>query len=125
MPYDLVVDEDTGILQARFFGPGNVSEAWKGVAAIRTRVANAPVDGILVDVRDSTYTPSADEARNFAIEFVSFLGRRRLAFVTRLPVHYVVAGSVAQQAVSRGVDARVFHEHVVEAVAWLQSADGA
>jgi hypothetical protein len=122
MPYDLLMDEATGILRARFYGSGNVGEAWRGVAEIRKHVESAPVDGVLVDVRDSAYTPSPDEARNFAIEFVSFLGRRRLAFVTRWEVHSEIARSVAKQVVSRGVDAKVFHEHDdQEAVAWLQS----
>lgn len=124
MPYDLLMDEGTGILRARFYGSVTVGEAWSGVAAIRKHVESAPVDGILLDVRDSAYTPSPDEARNFAIEFVSFLGRRRLAFVTRWHVHYAIARSVAQQAVSRGVEARVFQEHDQEAVDWLQSEAG-
>lgn len=120
MPYDLLMDENTGILRARFHGSGNVAETLNGVTAIRHRVESAPVDGILLDVRDSAYTPSTDEARNFAIEFASFLGRRRLAFLTRWQIHYVIAHSVAKQAASRGVEARVFREHDQEAIDWLQ-----
>jgi hypothetical protein len=123
MPYDLSLDELTGILRARFYGSVDAAEAWRGVAAVRRHLEDALVAGILLDVRESSYAPSVDEVRNFAIEFVSFLGRSRLAFVTRSEAQDARARSLADQAASRGIDVRVFQQNEQEALSWLQSVD--
>lgn len=121
MPFSVALDEVNGVVLARFFGPSDNYEAWRGIGEIRSLVDDRPVDGVLIDLRDLDYMPGADEIRNFAIEFVSFLGRRRLAFVTRLQVHTDLARVIARQAASRGLDVEVFsNQH--EASEWLDAS---
>jgi hypothetical protein len=51
--------------------------------AIRVLVERERVDAVLIHVRDADYVPSSDDLRNLAIEYLSFLGRHRLAVVVQ------------------------------------------
>jgi hypothetical protein len=110
------------IVLARFRGNVTVAMAREGVAAIKREVGAHAVEGVLIDVRDCEYTPTTDEAAAFAQEFGTMLGRRRLAFVTRLLVQYGIARLIAYQAQMFGVAAAVFQDEP-GALAWLHSPD--
>src|SRR4030095_4510907 len=83
MTVSVALDEENGVVLARFHGSSDAQEALSGIAEIRSLVDDRPVDGVLIDVRDADYVPAPGEVRNLVIELVSFLGRRRLALVAR------------------------------------------
>jgi hypothetical protein len=116
-----VVQEDR-LVRAKLYGESDVDEVRATVAEIKSRVGSSPVEGVLIDVRDVHYAPTPDEAQNLGADFFSFLGRRRLAIVTRSLVHYKMARTISLQAVPRGMQVGVFQdEH--DALDWLHSPD--
>ncbi len=122
MAFGVELLEEDRILLARFCAPSNPDEAWQGIQAIKQQVTASPVEGVLVDVNGIEYNATAAEVRSFAAEFVSFLGRRRLAFVTRSGTHFGIAQMIALQADARGAQVEVFKNDDA-ALDWLQSAD--
>ncbi|PYR89287.1 MAG: hypothetical protein DMF84_25145 [Acidobacteria bacterium] len=124
MPFAVEVLEEDRLIRARLYGACDADEAHAAVAAIKSRVGTYPVEGVLMDVRDVQYTPTLDEACDFGTEFGSFLGRRRLAFVTRLPAQYGMARMISVRAEPRGIDVDVFGDED-EALEWLHSPDTA
>ncbi len=121
-PYAVDYAADQRVVVARFRGQFTADEAWQGLQVIKTAVAANPVEGVLIDVRASDFTPTVEDVTGFAAEFVSFLGRRRLAVLTRLLVHYGLGRMMVQHAQARDIDAQVFiDEH--EALEWLHSPD--
>jgi uncharacterized protein (UPF0303 family) len=121
-PYTVDYVGEHRVVVGHFRGHFTAADAWQGLQAIRTAVAAHPVEGVLIDVRASDYTPTVEEVTGFAAEFVSFLGRRRLAVLTSLLVHYGLGRMMVQHAQARGIDAEVFiDEH--EAIDWLHSPD--
>jgi hypothetical protein len=122
MPFAVEVVEEDRLVRVRLYGASNVEEARAAVAAIKARVGTYPVEGVLMDVRDLQYAGTSDEASNLGTEFASFLGRRRLAFVTRSTVHYGMARMISRRAESRGVDVDLFADEDA-ALEWLHSPD--
>jgi hypothetical protein len=122
MPFAVEVIEEDRLVRVRLYGAANNEEARAVVAAIKTRVGTYPVEGVLMDVRDVQYAGTSDEASNLGTEFASFLGRRRLAFVTRSSVHYGMARMISRRAESSGVDVNVFPDEDA-ALEWLHSPD--
>ncbi len=122
MPFAVEVLEEDRLVLARLAGPFTVSEAHAALAAIKNRITAYPVEGVLLDLRGVEYTSTLDEAVDFLAEdFVSFLGRRRLAFVTVSPAHYGMARMISRRLESRGVEADVYaDEHA--ALEWLHSS---
>jgi hypothetical protein len=110
------------VVIARFRGQFDSGSAWKGLDAIKGAVGSGAVEGVLLDVRAADYTPSIDEVSAFANEYVAFLGRRRLAVITRLLIHYGLARMLVQQAQASGVDAQVFLDER-DTRDWLHSPD--
>lgn len=122
VPYAVDYLADQRVAVGRFRGHFTAEDAWHGIQAIKAAVAANPVEGVLVDVRASDFAPTVEDVTGFAAEFVSFLGRRRLAVLTRLLVHYGLGRMMVQQAQARDIDAQVFlDEH--EALDWLRSPD--
>lgn len=122
MPFAVEVVEEDRLVRVRLYGASNIEEARAAVAAIKTRVGTYPVEGVLMDVRDVQYAGTSDEASNLGTEFASFLGRRRLAFVTRSSVHHGMARMISRRAESRGVDVDMFPDED-SALEWLHSPD--
>src|SRR5205823_12855794 len=96
--------------------------AWQRLETIGNEVSRRPTEGVLLDVCDSTYTPGAADVRAFAAYLVSFLGRRRLAFITRSVVQYGMARMIAADAALHGVSVEVFQD-TQQAESWLRSVD--
>jgi hypothetical protein len=95
---------------------------WTSFEAIGEDMSCRPVEGVLFDLRESDYVPDASDAHAFAAYMISFLGRRRLAFVTQSAIQYGMARMIAADARAHRVDVRVFQdEH--RAATWLCSAD--
>jgi hypothetical protein len=123
MPFVIEVLEEDRLILARLSGPCTVDETHAVVAAIKSRIGTYPVEGVLLDLREVDYSSDLDEAFDFAAdEFVSFLGRRRLAFVTTSPVHYGMARMICRRAEAEGVEIDVFADENA-ALAWLHSSD--
>jgi len=110
MTVSVALDEDNGVVLARFHGSSDAQEALSGLAEIRSLVNDRPVDGVLIDVRDADYVPAPGEVRNLVIELVSFLGRRRLALITRAEAGTDLARMIAREAAARGLEVEVFHD---------------
>lgn len=122
MAFGVELLEEARILLARFCAPSNSDEAWQAVQAIKRQVTTSPVEGVLVDVNGIEYKATAAEVRSFATEFASFLGRRRLAFVSSSGTHFGMAQMIALQADARGAQVEVFKDDGA-ALDWLQSPD--
>jgi hypothetical protein len=122
MAFLLTIDSEDGLAIATFSGECDPREAWKGIAAIRATVHSEAIDGVLIDVRDVTYTPSPDEVYKLANEFVTFLGRRRLAIVTHGRIHTEIARNMANVVARYGLDMQVFDTPDI-ASRWLSTPD--
>ena len=96
--------------------------AWESLEAIGGEVSRRPVEGVLFDVCDSEYVPAEADAHAFAAYLIGFLGRRRLAFVTRSVIQYGMARMIATDAGAHGVSVRVFEDEE-QAGSWLCSSD--
>ena len=121
-PFLLEYVPEQRVAVARFSGEFDTAAAWQAIGTIKAAVAAHPIEGVLMDVRASEYTPTVEEVNGFCAEFVGFLGRRRLAVLTRLIVQYGLARVMVQQAQAREIDAEVFvDEH--EAHEWLHRPD--
>jgi len=113
---------ETRIAVARFGGLVATRAAWQRLEAVAKEVGCRAVEGVLLDVRNSTFTADAAEARAFGVYLSSFLGRRRLAVVTRSVGQDDMARMIAAQAAVRRVSVKVFQEDQ-EAQTWLCSVD--
>jgi hypothetical protein len=95
---------------------------WESFEVIGKEVRCRPVEGVLFDVRESEYVPSTADAHAFAAYAISFLGRRRLAFVTGSAIQYRMARLIAEDACAHRANVSVFQdEH--RAATWLCSSD--
>jgi hypothetical protein len=93
---------------------------WESFDVIRKESTRRPV--ALFDVRESEYVPSTADAHAFAAYVISFLGRRRLAFVTRSAIQYRMARMIVADTRAHRVNVSVFQdEH--GAATWLCSSD--
>jgi hypothetical protein len=113
---------DSRILVARFCGWFDTTCAWQRLEAISTELKCRVVEGVLLDIRDSTYTSGEGDARAFAAYFSSFLGRRRLAFISRSVAQCRMGALIADEAAMHGVSAKVFQDKQ-RAEIWLGSTD--
>jgi hypothetical protein len=113
---------ESRIVVARLCGSFDTAGAWQRLEAIGKEVTCRAVEGVLLDVRQSTYTPDPADAHAFAVYLISFLGRRRLAFITRSVVQYGMARMIAADAAVHGVSVKVFQGKQA-AEAWLRSTD--
>lgn len=121
MPFAVEVLEEDRLIRARWYGEPNTGEARAAIAAIKNEVRAHPVEGVLLDCRDvRTLTP--DEASDVGTEFGNFMGRRRLAIVTRSPAQHPLARMIALRAEPRGVGIDVFGDER-DAIEWLHSPD--
>ena len=121
-PFVLEYVPEQRVAIARFSGTFETAAAWQAIATIKAAVAAHPIEGVLGDVRASDYTPTVEEVTGFCAEFVGFLGRRRLAVLTRLIVQYGLARVLVQQAQARDIDAQAFVDER-EAHEWLHRPD--
>jgi hypothetical protein len=96
--------------------------AWESLEAIGGEVSRRPVEGVLFDVCNSEYVPAEADAHAFAAYLIAFLGRRRLAFLTRSVIQYGMARMIAADARAHGISVRVFQDEE-QAGSWLCSCD--
>jgi hypothetical protein len=122
MPFAVELLEEDRLICARLYGASDPDEARAAVAVIKSEVRAHPVEGVLLDFRDVRYTLTPDEASDVGTEFATFLGRRRLAFVTSSPAQDRWLRLIALRAEPQGVDIDVFEDEEA-AIEWLHSPD--
>lgn len=110
------------IVVARFCGSLDTDAVWQRLEGICNEVGRHAVEGVLVDVCDGTFTACPADIHAFAAYLISFLGRRRLAFITRSVIQYGMARMIAADAAAHGASVKVFRDHL-QADVWLQSTD--
>ena len=116
-----VLPEDR-LVRAKWYGASDSDDARAAVAVIRSEIGAHPVEGVLIDLRGARYALTPDEAADVGMEFASFLGRRRLAFLTTSPADERVVRLIARRAAPEGIEVDVFRdEH--SAMEWLHSPD--
>jgi hypothetical protein len=121
--FSVILDDETGIVRARFSSASNMHDVWALLVLTRNYVVRRPVDGVLIDVRLLDHMPSCVAARSLATELARFLGRRRLALVTDSGVvASVVAETIALEASACGVKVDVFHG-TSAGLTWLEGPD--
>jgi hypothetical protein len=121
-PFQIDYFSESRIVVARLCGSFETAGAWERLEAIGTEVRRHAVEGVLVDVRDSKYAPSASDAHAFATYLITFLGRRRLALMPGSVAHYRMARIIWADAALHGVSVKMFRDEQAAAT-WLRSAD--
>jgi hypothetical protein len=122
VPFAVEVLEEDRLVCARWYGGSDRAETRAAVAMIKQEVRAHPVEGVLLDFRQASAMLTLDEATDVGAEFATFMGRRRLAFVTTSPAHNRLLSHIARQTEPHGVDIDVFEDEAA-AMKWLHSPD--
>lgn len=114
-----------GLLQARGQGRGNLGEGRELIDALHARAAGERIVGVLIDIRELAYLPTAEEAHSLGEWYATFsvACRARIAFLAPPGAEFGVARMVGIIAELRGAAAAVFSDSA-DALAWLQGQDG-
>ena len=122
MPFAVEVLEEDRLVCARWYDTSDPDETRAALARIKREVRAHPVEGVLLDFRQAPSLLTPDEASDVGAEFASFLGRRRLAFVTTSPAHEHLLRLIARRSEPQGVDIDIFDDETA-AIEWLHSPD--
>ena len=120
MAYSLSRWPDSRILVVRGFGAGSPEEGAAILETLERQTLVPDPTGVLFDIRELEYVPSADEARQIAASYGAFGQRHRLrmAYLSPPGAQYGVARMVQILSETRGVSTAVFTT-LEPAVAWL------
>ena len=118
MPYNYLVDVDRrlGIVVAS--APNTFESTRDGILEFATDPRLGPDFGIVLDVRENDYTPSATEAPELTKLYLEKFRGRPLAMIVSRLVQLGVANMIATIAELRGGSGRVFRDRD-EGETWL------
>lgn len=122
MPISYEVDPTAGLIRVKASGDIHPREVFRHLDQLASDPALGPGLGVLVDVREMTRAPTAEEFKVIAPAYGAagrgrFEGTRR-AFVVSTPLMFGAARQFAVAAEPWGVEIRPFY-HETDAIAWL------
>ena len=118
MPYTYVIDAERGLMLIEATPPNTFESSRAGIEEFSQDPGLAPDFGILLDLRENDYTPSATEAHDLTVLYLERFRGRPLAMVVSRLVQLGVANMISTIAELRGGSVRAFRDRN-EGEAWL------
>jgi hypothetical protein len=120
MPYSYRVDDERGVMLIEATAPNSYETSRSGIEEFARAPGLGPDFGVLLDLRENDYTPSAIEAHDLTNLYLDKFRGRPLAMVVSRLVQLGVANMISTIADLRGGSVRAFRDRK-EAEAWLAS----
>ena len=118
MPYAYRVDVERGMMLIDATPPNSHATTRAGIEEFSRAPGLGPDFGVLLDLRENDYTPSATEAHELTTLYLERFRGRPLAMVVARLVQLGVANMISTIAELRGGSVRAFRDRN-EAEAWL------
>lgn len=118
MPYASTIDPERRIMIVVATAPNDRASTSLGIEEFSKDPRLAPGFGVLLDLRENDYTPSAPEAHELTNLYLDKFRGRPLALVVARLVQLGVANMIATIAELRGGSVRAFRDRN-EAEVWL------
>jgi hypothetical protein len=118
MPYKFWVDVERGMGIVEGSPPNTVETTRAGIEEFANDPLLQPEFGILLDLRENDYTPSAAEAHELTVLYLDKLRGRPLAMIVSRLVQLGVANMISTIAELRGGAVRAFRDRT-EGEKWL------
>jgi hypothetical protein len=118
MPYTYVIDTARGLMLVEATPPNSLASTRSGIDEFSRAPGLEPDFGILLDLRENDYTPSATEAQELTALYLEKFRGRALAMVVSRMVQLGVANMISTIAELRGGAVRAFRDRQ-EAETWL------
>lgn len=119
MPYTYVIDAERGLMLIEATPPNTIESSRAGIEEFSQDPELGPDFGILLDLRENDYTPSATEAHDLTVLYLERFRGRPLAMVVARLVQLGVANMISTIAELRGGSVRAFRDRN-EGEAWLE-----
>jgi hypothetical protein len=121
MSFSYSIDADKKLAHVTFPENGSQAEILEVIRQLMADERLGQVSGVLVDVRATSFAPSAEEARAIvsAILEPALVSPRPAAVVVSQPVQYGMGNMISILAGLKGAAIRVFY-NMETAEAWLQ-----
>ena len=118
MPYTYVIDAERGLMLIEATPPNTFESSRTGIGEFSQDPGLGPDFGILLDLRENDYTPSATEAQELTAFYLEKFRGRPLAMVVSRLVQLGVANMISTIAELRGGSVHAFRDRK-EAETWL------
>lgn len=104
-------------------GPFSIEDTLRMIDEVADRVGDGPARALVVDAREQTTVPSADETTRILGRLLERRLHHRLAIVTAEPAGYGMGRKLSAEAALNDLDVEVFTE-LDEAVDWAGGGGG-
>lgn len=117
MAFDLSIDPDRRLATVTHHGQSDKAECLRVLDLLAADPRIGPNFGVLIDVRQISFTPTFDELRQLTHHLSTNL-RNRVAFLAATPLQYGIARQSGTMSQMRGAQVETFYQPE-EAIAWL------
>jgi hypothetical protein len=118
MPYTYMIDAERGLMLIEATPKNTYESTHEGIEEFSQAAGLGPDFGILLDLRENDYTPSATEAHDLTVLYLERFRGRPLAMVVSRLVQLGVANMISTIAELRGGSVRAFRDRN-EGEAWV------
>ena len=120
MPYTFTMDAERGLMLIEATPPNSLESTRSGIEEFAQAPGLGADFGILLDLRENDYTPSAPEAHELTTLYLEKFRGRPLAMIVSRMVQLGVANMISTIAELRGGSVRAFRDRK-EGEDWLAS----